>query len=241
MLWGYGDLPGDTKVIETEQSLELKPGDSYRHYHIRKRMIRDQIVARGVKDPKVIAALETVPRHRFVSEALEGAAYDDNPLPIGENQTISQPFIVAYMTTALQLSGNERILEIGTGSGYQAAVLSEIVSEVYTVEINDNLIIEVALRLKKMGCQNVHLHYGDGYEGWPEFAPFDGIIVTAAPDHIPPSLLDHLKIGGRMIIPVGDKEQELLLVTRREDGSFKQESRIPVRFVPMIREVEKDE
>lgn len=225
--------------MEFDQSLDLKLGDSHRHYHARKRMIREQIVSRGVKDLNVLKALERVPRHRFVSEALESSAYDDNPLPIGENQTISQPFIVAYMTAALELQGRERILEVGAGSGYQAAILSEIVREVYTIEINQNLIIEVALRLKKLGCNNVNLRYGDGYEGWPELAPFDGIVVTAAPDHVPPSLIEQLKVGGKMVIPVGEKEQELLLITKLEDGSVDRESRIPVRFVPMIREAEK--
>jgi len=216
-------------MIELDQNLDLKPGDSHEHYHARKRMIREQVISRGIKDVSVLKALEVVPRHRFVRESLENSAYDDNPLPIGEAQTISQPFIVAYMTAALELKGPERILEVGSGSGYQAAVLSEIVRDVYTVEINQNLVIEVALRLKKLAYENIHFRYGDGYDGWTEEAPFDGIVVTAA----------QLKSGGKMVIPVGEKEQELVLVTKLDNGSFRQEPRIPVRFVPMIRETEK--
>jgi protein-L-isoaspartate(D-aspartate) O-methyltransferase len=165
---------------------------------------------------------------------LEPSAYDDTPLPIGESQTISQPYIVAYMTAALELKGGEKILEIGTGSGYQAAVLSEIVAEVYTIEINQNLSIEASRRLKKLGYSNVTIRFGDGYKGLREQAPFDGIVVTAAPDHIPHPLIDQLKVGGRMVIPVGDENQDLLVVTKLSDGSIKKESRLPVRFVPMI-------
>jgi len=201
-------------------------------------MIKEQILSRGVRDSGVLRAIEATPRHRFVDEHQENAAYTDTPLPIGENQTISQPFIVAYMTAALELKGNERILEVGTGSGYQAAVLSELVREVCTMEINENLAIEVALRLKRMAITNVKVRFGNGYKGLPEESPFDGIVVTAAPNHIPQQLVDQLKIGGKMIIPVGESEQELLLVTKREDGSYDKESRIPVRFVPMIREPE---
>lgn len=227
-------------MIEVEQNLSLKPGDTPEHFSARRRMIQEQIIARGVRSAKVIAALQVVPRHRFVRESLEMAAHDDNPLPIGENQTISQPFIVGYMTDALQLLGDERVLEVGTGSGYQTAVLAEVAAEVYTLEINPDLVVEGALRLKKLGYDNVNVRYGDGYAGWPEEAPFDCIVVTAAPDHIPPSLLEQLKVGGRMIIPVGEKEQELLLVTKRKDGSFRREPRIPVRFVPMLREPEQN-
>ncbi len=225
-------------MIELGNDLGLRAGDSYRFLQRRRRMIREQIISRGVRDSRVLKAIETIPRHRFVDERQEHAAYDDTPLPIGENQTISQPFIVAYMTAALELQGEERILEVGAGSGYQAAILSELVKDVYTIEINENLVIEVALRLKKMAIGNVSLRFGDGYEGWPEQAPFDGIVVTAAPNHIPRSLISQLKVGGKMIIPVGESEQELLLVTKRDDGNYEKESRIPVRFVPMIRETE---
>ncbi|RMF68161.1 MAG: protein-L-isoaspartate(D-aspartate) O-methyltransferase [Calditrichaeota bacterium] len=201
-------------------------------------MIKDQIIARGVRDPLVLAAVDKVPRHRFVDENLESSAYDDTPLPIGEGQTISQPFIVAYMTAALDLHGGEKVLEVGTGSGYQAAVLAEIVDHVYTIEINEDLAIEAARRLKKLGYDNVTLRFGDGYVGWPEHAPFDGIVVTAAPNHIPKALVEQLGPGAKLVIPVGDANQELIVVTKREDGTVTQESRIPVRFVPMLREPE---
>jgi len=226
-------------VIEIERDSGLKLGDTAKHFQARRKMIRSQLEARGVRDPAVLRAIMNVQRHRFVSEKIEKAAYDDTPLPIGENQTISQPFIVAYMTAALELIGEERVLEVGTGSGYQAAVLAEIVREVYTIEINENLAIEAAMRFKRMELHNIFLRYGDGYLGWPEKAPFDGIVVTAAPTHIPQSLITQLKPGGKMIIPVGDADQELIVVQKLSDGSITKDSRIPVRFVPMIREAEK--
>ena len=226
-------------MFEFEKNIGLKPGDTFTHLEVRKEMIKSQIIARGVKSPAVLKALEKVLRHRFVKESLENSAYDDAPLPIGEGQTISQPFIVAYMTAALELKGGEKILEVGAGSGYQAAVLSEIVGQVYTIEINENLAIDVARRLKKIGCDNVSLKFGNGYKGWSEHAPFDGIIVTAAPDAIPQSLVEQLKIGGKMVIPIGKTNQDLIVVTKFPDGSVEKESRIPVRFVPMIRETEK--
>ncbi len=228
-------------MIEFEKSMELKPGDTPTHLEVRRRMIKSQIITRGVKNPAVLKALERVPRHRFVNENLEISAYDDAPLPIGEGQTISQPFIVAYMTAALELRGGEKILEVGAGSGYQAAVLSEIVDHVYTIEINENLAIDVSGRLKKMGCNNVSVRFGNGYKGWPEHAPFDGIIVTAAPDAVPRSLVEQLKIGGKLVVPVGKENQDLIVATKFPDGSIEKESRIPVRFVPMIRETEKEE
>ncbi len=227
-------------MIEFAADTGLKPGDSHRYLQQRKKMIKEQIISRGVRSSRVLKAIESVPRHRFVDEGSEGNAYDDTPLPIGESQTISQPFIVAYMTAALDLRGGEKVLEVGTGSGYQAAVLAELVNEVYSIEINENLIIEVALRLKKMGIGNIDLRFGDGYQGWQEEAPFDCIVVTAAPDHIPPSLVEQLRVGGRMVIPVGDSEQELVLVTKRQDGTYHRESRIPVRFVPMLRQTERN-
>jgi len=228
-------------VFEFEKNIGLKPGDTFAHLEVRKEMIKSQIIARGVKNPAVLRAIEKVPRHRFVNERLENSAYDDVPLPIGEGQTISQPFIVAYMTAALELKGGEKILEVGAGSGYQAVVLSEIVEHVFTIEINENLTIDVSMRLKKIGCDNVSLKFGNGYKGWPEHAPFDGIIVTAAPDEIPQSLVEQLKIGGKMVVPVGKTNQDLIVVTKFPDGSVEKESRIPVRFVPMIRETEKED
>ena len=228
-------------MFEFEKNIGLKPGDTFAHLEVRKEMIKSQIIARGVKNPAVLRAIEKVPRHRFVNERLENSAYDDAPLPIGEGQTISQPFIVAYMTAALELKGGEKILEVGAGSGYQTVVLSEIVEHVYTIEINENLTIDVSMRLKKIGSDNVSLKFGNGYKGWPEHAPFDGIIVTAAPDAIPQSLVEQLKIGGKMVIPVGKTNQNLIVVTKFPDGSVEKEPRFPVRFVPMIRETEKEE
>ncbi|MFQ5602898.1 MAG: protein-L-isoaspartate(D-aspartate) O-methyltransferase [bacterium] len=225
--------------MDFEQESHLKYGDTASHFEFRKKMIKEQIWSRGIKDFLVLKALKSVPRHRFVDEQLESVAYDDTPLPIGCDQTISQPFIVAYMTAALGLKGGEKVLEIGTGSGYQAAVLAEIANWVYTIEINENLTIEVARRLKKLGYHNISLKFGDGYKGWPEQAPFDGIIVTAAPDHVPQTLLDQLKPSAKLVIPVGEQDQELLVVTKFHDGNFKTESRIPVRFVPMLGKAEK--
>lgn len=226
-------------MLEIEKNASLRIGDTPAHYEARKRMIKEQILPRGVRNGNVLRAIAAVPRHRFVSENLEHSAHDDNPLPIGENQTISQPYIVAYMTAALELNGTERVLEVGTGSGYQAAVLSELIAHVYTIELNENLAIEVSRRFKKLGYGNISLKFGDGYEGWAEHAPFDGIIVTAAPDHIPQKLIDQVKTGGKLVIPVGEDEQNLLVVTKLEDGAIKRESRIPVRFVPMLRSSER--
>ncbi len=199
----------------------------------RQEMIRHQIKNRGITDGKVLEAMEKVKRHLFVPDALRGMAYEDRPLPIGHNQTISQPYIVAYMTQAVRLSPDDRVLEIGTGSGYQAAILAEIVKEVYTIEIIKPLADSASSRLLGMGYQNVKVKWGDGYKGWVEHAPFDTIIVTAAPSEIPENLIDQLKIGGRMVIPIGTFFQELYLITRTESG-FDKKPILPVRFVPMV-------
>lgn len=201
----------------------------------RRLMVDQQIRARGVSDPRVLAAIETVPRHAFVQPGDEHLAYADSPLAIGFEQTISQPYIVGYMTEALQLTPDARVLEIGTGSGYQTAVLAELVAEVYTVETVAPLAARARERLQRLGHQNVHLREGDGHAGWPEAAPFDAVIVTAAPDRIPQPLVDQLKIGGRLIIPVGEPEQQDLLVLTRTDRGLSEEARIPVRFVPLTR------
>jgi protein-L-isoaspartate(D-aspartate) O-methyltransferase len=205
----------------------------------RLRMVETQIKARGVKDTLVLNAMKKVPRHLFVPEKLKSKAYWDRPLPIGENQTISQPYIVAFMTEQLKLKGKEKVLEIGTGSGYQAAVLAEIVKEVYTIEIVPTLGEQARDRLQKLGYKNVHVKIGDGYRGWPEHAPFDAIIITAAPDHIPQPLINQLKRGGRMILPVGDLYQDLILVTKDMDGNVWKKSILPVIFVPMTGEAQK--
>ncbi|RMF56312.1 MAG: protein-L-isoaspartate(D-aspartate) O-methyltransferase [Calditrichaeota bacterium] len=195
-------------------------------------MVKNQIVRRGVQTPRLLEALEKVPRHLFVPHRLEDRAYNDEPLPIGMNQTISQPFIVAYMIDQLHLTGEEKVLEIGTGSGYQTAVLAELAKEVYTIEIIPELSRKAQKKLEELNYQNVFFKIGDGYEGWEEHAPFHAIIVSAAPSYIPPSLIEQLAVGGRMILPVGVEQQELILLIKHEDRVEKQR-KIPVRFVPM--------
>jgi protein-L-isoaspartate(D-aspartate) O-methyltransferase len=197
-------------------------------------MVETQIAARGVADPAVLAAMRKVPRHRFVPPSLVDDAYVDGPLPIGFQQTISQPYIVAYMSEALRVSRQHKVLEIGTGSGYQAAVLGELASQVYTIEIIPELGERARALLAELGYQNVHVRTGDGYLGWPEQAPFDRIMVTAAPDHVPPPLVDQLAIGGHLVIPVGRWEQEMTIVTKTERGVVTRVT-IPVRFVPLTR------
>lgn len=210
---------------------------------LRERMVREQIASTlwgrtPVTDKAVLEALRKVPRDRFVPAAIASLAYTDRPLPIGHGQTISQPYIVASMTQALNLEPNDVVLEVGTGSGYQAAVLAEIVKEVYTIEIVEALGKSAAALLKRLGYANVHVRVGDGYKGWKEHSPFDGIIVTAAPDHIPSPLLEQLKPGGRMIIPVGPQggTQRLTLVQKRQDGTTTQRVLELVRFVPFTGE-----
>lgn len=203
-------------------------------------MVRRHMAARGVRDRTVLEAMETVPRHLFVPENLRSEAYADHPLPIGEGQTISQPYVVALMTEALALEGKERVLEIGTGSGYQAAVLAEIVSEVYSMEIIPLLADRARATLKRTGYDAVQVKTGDGYEGWPEKSPFDAIIVTAAANHIPPPLLDQLAQGGRLILPLGRTAhvQVLTLVTKGKDGLVVDQMG-GVRFVPMVGDAQK--
>jgi len=212
--------------------------------HQRAEMVRRQIEARGVRSPTVLAALRAVPRHRFVPSGLVDEAYTDRPLPIGEGQTISQPYIVALMTELLQLTPGDRVLEVGTGSGYQAAVLAAMGMEVYSIEIVERLGREAAARLGALGYGTVHLHIGDGYRGWPERAPFAGILVTAAPDHVPRPLLAQLAPGGRLVIPVGEGIQQLEVHRRALAGGptgpvFTRETVLPVRFVPMTGEAER--
>jgi len=205
---------------------------------VRARMVESQIVSRGVRDPRVLAAMREVPRHLFVEPAERARAYEDTPLPIGGHQTISQPYIVALMTELLDLSPSERVLEIGTGSGYQSAVLGELAHEVYSIEIIPELARAASEKLRGLGYANVVVREGDGYRGWPEKAPFDGIIVTAAPARIPEPLLDQLAPGGRMVIPVGGFFQELKVFTKEPDGRITEKDIIPVRFVPMTGEAE---
>ena len=205
-----------------------------RHSARRARMVAEQIEARGVRDRRVLAAMSTVPRHLFVPDALREDAYDDTPLPIGFGQTISQPYIVAYMTELLRVEPAHKVLEIGTGSGYQAAVLAEVAANVYSVELLPELAERATATLKSAGYGNVRVRTGDGYQGWPEHAPFDRIIVTAAPDAVPPALVDQLAEEGRLVIPVGTASQFIRIVTRR-NGRLREETTIPVRFVPLVR------
>ena len=198
----------------------------------REHMVLTQIAARGIHDPRVIAAMRKVPRHRFVPPELRGAAYADAPLPIGSGQTISQPYIVALMTESLGLKGGGKVLEIGTGSGYQAAVLAGIVDTVYTIEILSELAERARAILDTLGYRNVRVRAGDGYFGWPEKAPFDGVIVTAAAPRIPEPLIAQLKVGGRIVIPIGDDYQDLEIYEKTGAG-LKLLSTVPVRFVPM--------
>jgi len=199
----------------------------------RKDMVEYQIRRRGIKDNKVLEAMGKVARHLFVPEEMKDLAYQDEPLPIGKGQTISQPYIVAFMTEALKLSGNEKVLEIGTGSGYQTAILAEIAREVYTVELIPELSRRAQSVLNELGYTNIHYLIGDGSRGWPEESPYEAILVSAAPATIPEPLVDQLKVGGRMIIPVGTDFQELALVTRKKEG-WDEDRLIGVRFVPLI-------
>jgi len=200
---------------------------------LREKMVDVQIAARGVKNARVLQALRCIPRDVFVPEGMKNFAYTDEPLPIGEGQTISQPYIVAYMTEILELQGGERVLEVGTGSGYQTAVLAEISKEVYTIEVIASLSERAREVLKSLGYINIQFKVGDGSMGWKDFAPFDAIMVTAAPGSVPKALKEQLQVGGRMIIPVGVDYQELILV-RREETSFRERQLLPVRFVPLV-------
>jgi len=202
----------------------------------RRRMIDEQLRSRGIRDERVLAAMGEVPRHLFVPPENQAAAYADTPLPIGHGQTISQPYIVGFMTEALQVEPSHKVLEIGTGSGYQAAILGKLAGEVYTIELVPDLAERARAALAEQGFDNVHVRAGDGYQGWPEHAPFDRIMVTAAPEEVPQALVDQLAPGGRMVVPVGPQfgDQELRILTKTPDGVMTERS-LPVRFVPMIR------
>ncbi len=200
---------------------------------LRERMVSEQLQRQGIKSQRVLNAMRKVERHLFVPTAMVDRAYDDNALSIGEGQTISQPYVVAFMTEALQLKPEEKVLEIGTGSGYQAAILAELCNEVYTMEINERLAKNAQALLKSLGYQSIHVRQGDGYLGWQEAAPFDAIIVTCSPSHIPKPLQDQLKEGGRMIIPVGPPHSQELIFMTKKNGKLKKEKRLSVLFVPM--------
>jgi protein-L-isoaspartate(D-aspartate) O-methyltransferase len=204
----------------------------------RRRMVEEQIAARGVRQREVLAAMSSVPRHAFVPDGQRGQAYADHPLPIGHGQTISQPYIVALMTSLLDVGPKDKVLEIGTGSGYQAAVLSRVAGKVYSIEILQPLGERARETLKQEGFHNVEVRIGDGYKGWPSEAPFDAILLTAAAPHIPQPLVDQLKVGGKMVLPKGETWQDLLVLTKRKDGTFEKRKVLPVRFVPMTGEAQ---
>jgi protein-L-isoaspartate(D-aspartate) O-methyltransferase len=207
----------------------------------RKEMVEHDLKERGITDKRVLNAMADIPRHLFVEENLRKKAYDDHPLPIGEGQTISQPYVVALMTEALNLSSSDRVLEIGTGSGYQAAVLAEIARNVYTIEIRETLAERASERLKGLGYKNIEVKYGDGYFGWKEHEPFDAIIITAAANHIPPPLIKQLKDGGRLIVPLGPTVYfQTLTLVEKLNGDLKVKQMGSVRFVPMIGETERN-
>ena len=237
-------LPASTPDCHGPPPIPVSPTpvtqDTDAHLKARELMVQQQIAARGVRDQRVLQAMRKVPRHLFVPPGMQPYAYLDSPLPIGREQTISQPYIVAFMTEALRLEPDDRVLEVGTGSGYQAAVLSVLVRQVYSVEIVEPLATEAAERLRGLGYGNVTIRAGDGYRGWPEEAPFDAIMVTAAPDHVPEPLLQQLAAGGRLILPVGEQYQTLMRIRRTAKG-FKRENLLPVRFVPMTGEAQKQQ
>jgi protein-L-isoaspartate(D-aspartate) O-methyltransferase len=217
---------------------QVSPSESHSHQTAnffqkkRQEMVWQQIQKRGIKNEAVLEAMSKVPRHLFVAPSLRDLAYKDSPLPIDFGQTISQPYIVAYMTEIADIKPTDKVLEIGTGSGYQGAVLSELAQEVYTIEIIPQLAQKASQTFKELGYTNIHLKLGDGYKGWPENAPYDRIIVTAAPEQIPATLIDQLAINGKMVIPIGRIYQQIIILTKTNDG-VKEYRTIPVRFVPM--------
>ncbi len=223
-VWGAGRTSLRAQDQSREQAFQ----------ELRDRMVNDQIVARGIVDKRVIEAMRRVPRHEFVPSELAFQAYEDHPLSIGWGQTISQPFIVAFMTQAVDLQPASRVLEVGTGSGYQAAVLAQICDEVYSIEIIPELAERAAAVLKVLGYDNIHVTTGDGYEGWPEHAPYDAIVVTCSPTDVPPPLVEQLAEGGRMIIPIDENGNQSLVLMNKKDGRLSRRSILPVLFVPMI-------
>lgn len=234
--------PSSEETPANEDGDEYKDLQSFGREKERERMVKTQIAGRDVTDKQVLEAMRSVPRHLFVGEENRNAAYRDSPLPIGYGQTISQPYIVAYMTEKLDIDSGDKVLEIGTGSGYQAAVLSEITKNVYTIEIIEELAAQARERFKELGYDSINVKAGDGYYGWKEHAPFDAIIVTAAAGHVPPPLVRQLKAGGRIVIPVGGvyQVQTLTLVKKESEDSIKTEQLMPVRFVPMTGQVQKE-
>jgi len=233
LIWG-----GIAVAMAGTSQQDDRAGDPPRLRRQRQQMVDEQIRARGVTSPRVLAAMQQVPRHLFVPDSERAQAYEDHPLPIGGGQTISQPYIVGLMTALLALPASAKVLEIGTGSGYQAAVLSRVAGQVYSMEIVPELGARARDTLARLGYDNVHVRVADGYRGWPEAAPFDGILLTAAPQTVPAPLVAQLKPGGRMVLPIGGFDQELMVLTKNLDGTIKQEKVLPVRFVPMTGEAE---
>ena len=228
-----GDRAGRALLLLAATACRAAAPDSDDPARARERMVREQIEARGVTDARTLAAMRAVERHRFVPPELADLAYADHPLPIGSGQTISQPYIVAVMTEALALHGGEKVLEIGTGSGYQAAVLAAIGAKVYTIEIVPALADEARARLARLGYRAVQVRQGNGWKGWPEEAPFDAILVTAAAPEVPEALRRQLRDGGRLVLPVGEADQELRVLTRQGDA-YHEQRLFPVRFVPLV-------
>lgn len=231
--------PRDEPVATAPQPGQGRETEAAEYTAARRRMVAVDLAGRDITDAKVLEVMGKVPRHRFVAGSLADQAYRDHPLPIGHGQTISQPYIVALMTQLVRPKRDSRVLDVGTGSGYQAAVLAEIAKEVCSIEIVEPLADEARKRLAGLGYENVTVRAGDGYKGWPDEAPFDVIVVAAAPDHVPQPLVDQLAPGGRMVIPVGRFYQELLLLEKTADGKVQRKSIIPVMFVPMTGEAEK--
>ena len=231
---------GEQESQESQESVEPVISEGDRYEVARREMVLKQIASRGIKDERVLEVMARVPRHLFIPEGMRYQAYHDNPVRIGEGQTISQPYIVALMTSCLNLTGNEKVLEIGTGSGYQAAILGELVREIYTIEIKEPLYKRSTQTLLTLGYSNVYTRFADGYFGWEEHAPFDCIMITAAVNHVPPPLLDQLAEGGRMILPLGDpfSYQQLVLIKKLSDG-YQVEQITGVLFVPMTGEARK--
>lgn len=224
-------LPFDSSAAEST------PKDDFTEQRLA--MVESQIASRGISNPATLAAMRAIPRHEFIPPLLRHGAYEDHPLPIGHGQTISQPYIVAFMTEAIAPKRDEKILEIGSGCGYQAAILAHSGAEIFTMEIVEPLAAMARENLKRLGLSNVQVRHGDGYRGWPEQAPFDAIIVTCAPDNIPPDLIAQLREGGRMIIPVGNTTHQDLILLRKYGDRLEKQTVLPVRFVPMTGEAER--
>ena len=227
-------IPGNAGAFGQGETVGGQVRDSLGLLALREDMVRRQIEARGIRETAVLRAMLKVPRHSFVPDAPPAQAYGDYPLPIGHGQTISQPYIVAFMAEAADISAGDRVLEIGTGSGYGAAVLAELASEVYTIEIVPELAERARAILGRLGFENVEVRTGNGWLGWPEHAPYDAVVVTAAPDEVPPNLADQLAVGGTLVVPVGDLLQTLMVLRKTPRGMV-EEASIPVRFVPMVR------